>query len=329
MKSTCADYLLLFVSLDLVNSTAFKASDERGRILDKGSTEGSKLPFSSIFSDFFQYFHAFAEKSGGQHWKMNGDEYLFYYEVGSRQQVCQHLEKVWREMFEYDLVRLPGKLGIKGAAWLVRLHDVEEQDHHWNYRVSVAVAESGQGGGRSAYNSKLDFFGRSFDEGFRVAKNATRGTIAVSAEVAWCVPTSCILEGMEPLKGIWRGEPYPIFQFVNTAYIQEELGDNHPRKLQVPDKNSKWFKFPLALRYRLIHFFQILSRKRAGDAPPPVFSPKSHHLLAGAFLPPLLDYEQIEEILNSQNYFTELKDGREVEADSACAFLKKEMKRNR
>lgn len=198
--------LRLFLSVDMVGSTEFKA-----RFTGQGS-EG----WLDIFQTFFTSFPLMAAGQVGLEfldddrtpaidvWKVMGDEVVFVTTPSSAEELTSMLIALLRTMQLYEdrhFEHLP--LRLKGTAWLA---DFDGQ----NIEIEIPELSSGAG-------AHLDFIGPDIDLGFRISKFARPGSLVISLDVLETVlgarngeRAALYLMGKEPLKGVMFGRPYPI-----------------------------------------------------------------------------------------------------------------------
>jgi hypothetical protein len=218
--------LRLFVSTDLVGSTAYKAAQQ------------DKSRWAPTFKEFFRGFPAALEaaydqltsrlerpSSRLQTWKFSGDEILFWVELRSHQEALGHIDAVKRAVSSFpELWKEKGvPLRLKATAWLA------------GFPVTNTEIQIPSDGGN---NSLLDFIGPSIDLGFRIARFCDGRRFAVSADLALmlmdAVDKSEVdrkhfqvhLHGCEVLKGVIANEPYPVFwidMLDGAAVLEEKL----------------------------------------------------------------------------------------------------------
>ncbi|WP_296600726.1 hypothetical protein [Phenylobacterium sp.] len=198
--------LRLFLSVDMVGSTEFKA-----RFTGQGS-EG----WLGIFQTFFTSFPLMAAGQIGIEfldddatpaidvWKVMGDEVVFVCQPSAPEELTSILIALLRTMRLYEerhFEKLP--LRLKGTAWLA---DFEGQ----NIQIEIPELSSGTG-------AHLDFIGPDIDLGFRISKFAKPGSLVISLDVLEIVlgarnadRAALYVIGREPLKGVMFGRPYPI-----------------------------------------------------------------------------------------------------------------------
>lgn len=198
----------LFLSVDLVGSTAFKNSSEA----DTGKGQGP-LPWTNVFKEFYQSFpRMFAKKVDGHKLeaalrpslvKAIGDELLFQVEIQSCLDASAILRFFAKALGEYSVQQLKDhpKLRLKGTAWIAGFPIN-------NYRIPF-FDEHGK-------PSQVDFIGPSMDTGFRIAKFATPLKLVVAVDLALLTLTSeqgpkLRFDGTQDLRGVLSGRPYPIF----------------------------------------------------------------------------------------------------------------------
>lgn len=227
-----------FLSLDLVNSTELKSTDEKWPTLIEafyGAADSEVKKIQNI-----------------QSWKSVGDEVLFYKKLRSVADLEQCVEMAYdavktvaAEMKNIQEPDATTKLSVKGTAWIakaVRLPPAENRydigSEHRNLVISIP-ADRGQ--------TFQDFLGPDIDIGFRVSKFAHSKLLTVSAELARVIlkkgtqqtAEKLRIVGYEKLKGVWGGRYYPILWFskdwqnVNDIFEYDAIFDSpHVAKAQ-------------------------------------------------------------------------------------------------
>lgn len=198
----------LFISVDLVGSTAFKNKTEL-------ETEKYKLgpPWVNVFRDFYSGFPSMFEREIGANRlaerlrpklvKTIGDELLLVSRLQNSEDaraIVPYLADVVAEYTEKNLVK--ESLSLKAAAWIAGFPIT-------NHRVELA---------REDGSMMEDFIGPTIDTGFRIAKFATAQKLIVSVDLALLLLTgarSLVLyfDGTECMKGVLGGRPYPIIWY--------------------------------------------------------------------------------------------------------------------
>ena len=215
--------LRLFLSVDMVGSTEFKA-----RFTGQGS-EG----WLEIFRSFFTSFPLMAAGQVAMEflddeatpaidvWKVMGDEVVFVTTPSSAEELTAMLVALLRTMQLYEdkhFQQLP--LRLKGTAWLA---DFDGQN------IEIEIPELS-----SKTAAHLDFIGPDIDLGFRISKFARPGSLVISLDVLEVVLSAANAEraalylmGKEPLKGVMFGRPYPIVWMLEAgerfAFLPWEL----------------------------------------------------------------------------------------------------------
>lgn len=229
------DFAVLFVSFDLVNSTAFKAAHDRWPLVISQFYEITLREVRELSPDF-------------KLWKFVGDEVLFFRPVSDFSQlaadikglfsaigkVIQHMDATFEETKNF--------LSVKGTAWLARVTYVPPGQMRGVFQQEV--------GGKSLTNimvevpheeagSVVDFLGPDVDVGFRIAKFSDKKKLVLSANLAKCLISYCAgdaieashlkIVGIEALRGVWNGRPYPIIWYfedwnaISSTFYYDEL----------------------------------------------------------------------------------------------------------
>ncbi|MCF6311773.1 MAG: hypothetical protein L3J39_04910 [Verrucomicrobiales bacterium] len=217
--------LRLFMSVDVVGSTAFK--QERNRSDPQGWLEF----FSSFYTEFPELLNTAllfilrqkkikAAPPEALLWKALGDELIFVVEISHRSEAEVHL-LAFREAVRKTVTSFIHKEGFlsvnfKATAWLA------------GFPVgNAAVPLDDQKGG-----IPYDFIGPLIDIGFRLANLATPRRFVVSVELAYLI-LNCkdsvidfYFEGKTQLKGVIQNRSYPFIWMDN--YKGAEGADRHP-----------------------------------------------------------------------------------------------------
>lgn len=200
--------LRLFLSVDMVGSTQFKA-----RFTGQGS-QGWLDTFRTFFTHFplmlaGQIGFAFLDDEGATPavdvWKVMGDEVIFVAQPETAEELGTLLRALLATMRLYErnhLEALP--LRLKGTAWLADFAGS-------NIELDIPELSSGEAGGH------LDYIGPDIDMGFRISKYARPSSLVLSFDVVDIVlgaanraDVAFYLVGNEELKGVLFGRPYPI-----------------------------------------------------------------------------------------------------------------------
>ena len=207
--------LYFFLSLDLVNSTAYKAKNPDWKFRIRMFYDEAKDFWTNHQGPFQPVV-----------WKYAGDEVLFYSRIGSVAElaqavvassaavlrVCSTVEK-WSE-------KSSTRLFVKGTCWCA----------YAEYQAPAPESEISAGGskarnivfqtpfGADGGQLSLDFLGPEIDAGFRISSASAKKALVVSAEMAGLLHKRAerdlgdrlrVIEYRQ-LKGVWDGRHYPI-----------------------------------------------------------------------------------------------------------------------
>lgn len=257
--------LRLFLSVDMVGSTEFKA-----RFTGQGS-DG----WLGIFQTFFTSFPLMVAGQIGFEfldddstpaidvWKVMGDEVVFVATPTSAEEVTSILIALLRTMKLYEerhFQTLP--LRLKGTAWLAGFD---------GQNIEIEIPELSSSGG-----AHLDFIGPDIDLGFRISKFARPGSMVISLDVLELVlgadnasRASLYLMGKEALKGVMFGRPYPIVWMLDAeetfAFLPWEIEQD-----ALMAAASKAAPTPVADLQRIITDMRHYLKKMHGRDRPPV-----------------------------------------------------------
>lgn len=210
--------LLLFISIDVVGSTAYKNSTSEDR--------SEAHPWLPVLYYFFSEFPAiFAEKNDNNKasiepigfsrpkvWKYLGDEIVFVIELTHCSHLNFYLGNVIEAMDSFVSTRFKDKkLGLKGAAWIAGFPVAN---------VEIEIKDNDR--------TIFDYLGRSMDAGFRLSRIATSQKFILSVQTAWMLAKESgklriYYDGRENLKGIKNGDQYPIFWISSDKNHATEL----------------------------------------------------------------------------------------------------------
>lgn len=235
---TCPNYRLrLFLSVDLVGSTAFKARTRE--------TESASEPYPEWVTKFRHFYREFPNILGSRYlralsaqegheaysegapqvWKTIGDEIIFCCRVQSYEHLSACITAFLGALDDYGrLLDRDGKhLDVKGAGWIAAFPAP-------NVTVQVLRSAMEQAGAADQIEedteqkadgspSDFDFLGKQIDIGFRTAQNAAPDRCSLSIELAWLLADAVHQEifsakfsyhGRQVLKGVINDRPYPI-----------------------------------------------------------------------------------------------------------------------
>jgi hypothetical protein len=219
--------LRLFVSADLVGSTAYKSN-----------TTADKPEWAATFKEFFRDFPVAVERAYSKEpqsswnclehlapWKFSGDEILFWVELHDYRESISHLLAFKHAVLSFPELWAEKKvpLRLKATAWLA------------GFPVTNTEIEISTDADR---RTALDFIGPSIDMGFRIAKYADARRMVVSADLALMILDAVEtleverghfhihLQSKEVLKGVIGNMPYPILwidMFNGRPDLEERL----------------------------------------------------------------------------------------------------------
>lgn len=202
-----------FLSYDLVNSTKYKAQN-RGWHKDIERFYGEAARTRDVFAD---------EKL--KIWKFIGDEVLFFARLDKSDvdRISEYVRKAHTELIRLvktmDEGVSAGLLSVKGTAWVAVIHEVpvlgDDEDEEVPHSAKVDE-------GNIEFNHPKqppDYIGPDIDIGFRIAKNAEKALLCVSAELASLLPgdeNARLARHDEEMRGVWNGRPYPVIWYANN-----------------------------------------------------------------------------------------------------------------
>lgn len=251
-KYTAADFRIrLFLSVDLSGSTAFKNSHD-GQSRERASPKWVTT-FETFYRDFpAQFRSAYAglktSQSGGDTcpalWKAVGDELVFCGRVNNRKSVMLSLMAFIQTLHEYRKALLSEgvSLNLKGAGWLasfpepnraVQLRETAENPGYLTASEALEAAADKQ-------PFEYDFLGKAIDTGFRVASFAKPERFALSVQLARMLASCPQGSGFDypimfdqpvALKGVNRGEAYPVLYIDTMMHLTEEKIRTKERQL--------------------------------------------------------------------------------------------------
>lgn len=225
-----ASGLVLFLSADIVGSTAYK-----NKHVDRVAEHPWLEHFRQFFTDFpasledrcFQEFRimrydvldtAPLESAPGL-WKSAGDELIFSMECHSPAEVIKTIIAFRDAVILYSshMKAKESSLALKATAWLA------------GYPVVNAMIE--------APDKTTDFIGPSMDIGFRLGKLSSERKFSISLELAYLLADQethgldsalqIFFDGESELKGVLGGKQYPMFwvnMLTGPALVDKLLG---------------------------------------------------------------------------------------------------------
>ena len=225
-----AHRIRLFLSVDLVGSTAFKA--QRG----SQTAEQDVYPiwiavtrsFYSVFQSTFRSEYESELSVASQQyilrpprmWKIVGDEIIFCSCLVDLDHLAITTNAFIRALEVYSkAIRTDHKeLDVKGTGWLAAFQSPNFTIPVPNSNITGMITEEIELKADER-PSDFDFLGADIDAGFRLSEFATYDKMAISIAYAKCLCDAAyhqmfshklIYKGRKVLKGVFAGEPYPI-----------------------------------------------------------------------------------------------------------------------
>ena len=243
--------LRLFLSVDLVGSTAFKAEKATQQY------DGSKVKpkWVSVFTEFYEEFPILVhdEFEAGKktleqpefnhfprRWKTIGDELILCCRVLNIEHLSYTVDAFVVALKKYvaRIKQKHGKLSVKGNAWVAACPAP-------NIGFALDPTTS-----KSAYDldtteeiereidiapHKFDFLGKAIDTGFRISRNSRADRCTLSVQLAYLLATAkgeqkikfdLGFDGRMELKGVNDGIPYPVIYIeTETDSARKKLSD--------------------------------------------------------------------------------------------------------
>ncbi len=193
--------LLLFLSVDVYDSTALKARAQQAK-----RTQTWLPSFRTFYRRFPEYLARECAKNGVQPpnlWKCLGDELIFFVKLTRADDALNHVRSLRGAAIAYN--SLPAEKGypiqVKCAAWLA------------GFPVGNAEIEVADFAEKTP--NRLDFIGPQMDLGFRLARLASLRRFVVSVDLVLLLldeihELKLYFDGLEVLKGALNNAPYPI-----------------------------------------------------------------------------------------------------------------------
>jgi hypothetical protein len=243
----------IFISYDLVNSTAYKSRNPNWPEVFSFFMENCKKGIKTHFSDTLNV----------REWKRIGDEILFYIPHPLVSDVL-HIPECTFRVLQNIIADLPRyntdsdvQLSVKATLWAAFVRSEKEVTDSKLFNIVTFIGDSPR--------RILDFLGPDIDTGFRLAKYASPGKLVIDANLAWfftkyaddpgCNAKKTMkIVAFEELKGVWNGRRYPIIWYhddwdhiIDSFYYDEEfyseiirnIKDNPDKAIQDIDKLQK------------------------------------------------------------------------------------------
>lgn len=232
----CPEYRVrLYMSVDLIGSTAFKAAEQGRKVAENGLSSVWSTETRNFYRRFPELLHKEFDKvaSGDGHatspprlWKTIGDEIVFCCRVVNQEHLSSCVTAFLKALHQFGKIldKSGGHLDLKGCGWIATFPTPN---------VALAVAgrvadasspdlpfDEGQELSCDMKPEDFDFLGRHIDTGFRLSNYAEADRFVVSVELAYLLSDKQLpklfsgpfdYHGRERLKGVLDERPYPIF----------------------------------------------------------------------------------------------------------------------
>lgn len=232
----------LFLSVDLVGSTAFKSKESHNNLVWMKAFQKFYGRFPKIFANRYKEFCATAPEIAEKErndlpkvWKTIGDEILFVNRVYSIAHLAAYVYSFRRALIDFgEEIGSAFELNTKGNAWVaafptpnrsirLSLNGVDawngDSDDLLTEEAELAVDE---------IPGKFDFLGKGIDGGFRISRNSAVDAMTLSPALAYLlcrakrnVDTTkfdCKFSFHEPqiFKGVLGGRKYPVISLITS-----------------------------------------------------------------------------------------------------------------
>lgn len=260
MHLVCPEYRLrLFLSVDLVGSTAFKA-----RVGETRKKSGYAPVWVEVIKHFYQDFplslsrnyEKLAKVEGENYvddrpnvWKTIGDEIVFCCKIRNRIHLKICLDAFFRTLRGYGLYldneQKEHRLDVKATAWVaafpapnitIALDSADKKLVFEELKDETLESEADK------LPRNFDFLGKHIDTGFRITKFALPDQMVVSLELAFLLSEiyqdtlSYNYLGRHQLKGVLSDKPYPIVTVIVERNVERKTLLDRERSLSVHTK---------------------------------------------------------------------------------------------
>jgi hypothetical protein len=234
--------LRLFLSVDLVGSTAFKSKDDETNLVWIKAFQKFYEQFPKMFRRHYREFcdeapeiHSDEKAITPKVWKTIGDEIIFVNRVHSVAHLAAYVISFRKTLIAFgEEVNATYKLNTKGNGWIaafptpnrsIRLAlDVKDESYSSNDDILTEDDEVSV----DQQPSRFDFLGKGIDGGFRISRNSAVDTMTLSPALAYLlcrahknVDTTkfdCQFSFREPevFKGVMGGRKYPVVSLITS-----------------------------------------------------------------------------------------------------------------
>ena len=223
--------LKLFVSYDVVNSTAYKDMDDEWPNLLLGMFHEIEKRF-----DLFE-----ADKMWPVRlWRIIGDEIIFTTEVQSEDMIGAFIEHAnnilldinannrnatsWKDKLFREHQHIVRNITLKATAWISIVNMNDEQGNYY-LEEDESIHMLYQNNTKEWFR---EYYGNDIDAGFRLEKYSRSDRMVLSFELAYLLERSgkgkyLHIIAYESLKGIWRNRLYPIIWYYHPKDETNDL----------------------------------------------------------------------------------------------------------
>lgn len=234
--------LRLFLSVDLVGSTAFKSRESETNLVWIKAFQKFYEQFPKLFENKYKEFCAKSPELNTAEtsylpkvWKTIGDEILFVNRVYSIAHLAAYIAAFRDALIAFGTeVKASYQLNTKGNAWIAAFPTPNRSIH-----LALNPTDSPNIGNDDILTeadeaavdekpSNFDFLGKGIDGGFRISRNSTVDTMTLSPALAYLlcrarknVETTkfeCAFSFQEPqvFKGVLAGNKYPVISLITS-----------------------------------------------------------------------------------------------------------------
>lgn len=205
----CLSTVTMFISFDLVNCTLYKSKH-------KGNWVGG---VSSVLDHVMAAF-VNSPIQGYRFWKMLGDEVVYTNHIETISEIADITQDVYNTVVDINRKIKTAQigdattakvLGVKATVWIADISPKHLQADNIYVEYEINKGEL-----------KAEYLGTDIDGGFRIAQFTSANRVVISADLAALFLKEQALHPVfdkihfvayRKLKGIWNGEPYPIFMY--------------------------------------------------------------------------------------------------------------------
>lgn len=271
----------MFLSVDLVGSTAFKAKSGEKREPNEpypiwlNRTKNFYRLFPQMLIGNFDDFLSVIDGSDSfknfppQVWKTVGDEIIFCVRLVCLEHLAACMRAFMKTLANYgaSIHSIEAELDVKGCAWIAsfpapNVTTVSASRLTTDRPTKEVGSQLYEEDERQAdiRPGDYDFLGKQIDTGFRIAKFAQPHELSLSIDLAWLlallkqrdlIDCQFMFRGRESLKGVISGVPYPII----TIHTERSVKRRELHSLEQSVTGAE-FAEPIRLRNYLYSFME-------------------------------------------------------------------------